>query len=202
MCGSASSELGGIRWTHSGEFSFAYAPDWLTHPDAFPISVRLPLRVAPWTGAEAAAWFGNLLPEGTAREAVWGRLGIPVGNDLDLLAAIGGECAGALRVLPNEPPPARDRQDTFEALAPLQIASLMDGGSAPLASHAKMPTGGWALSGGVCRAGGSTYCATAGGSATPRGMAGFQCRCWQLRRACQEPVAALRSRRRAPRAVL
>lgn len=124
--------VGGIRATHGGEFSFEYDPAWLANPGAFPVSVRLPLRVAAWAGAEAAAWFGNLLPEGTAREAVCARLGLSVGNDVDLLAAIGGECAGALRVVPPGQPRGGDREDTFEELAPRQLASLLERGSAPL----------------------------------------------------------------------
>lgn len=124
--------VGEIRATNGGDFSFEYHPDWLANRDAFPVSVRLPLRVAAWTGAEAAAWFGNLLPEGTAREAVCGRLGLSVGNDIDLLAAIGGECAGALRVVPKDVPRGADLEDTFEELTPRQLASLLEGGSAPL----------------------------------------------------------------------
>jgi serine/threonine-protein kinase HipA len=92
----------------------------------------LPLRTAAWKGAEAAAWFGNLLPEGSAREAVCGRLGISVGNEVDLLAAIGGECAGALRVVPSGLPRCSDGEDTFEELAPRQLAGLLVRGSAAL----------------------------------------------------------------------
>ncbi len=124
--------VGGIHAAHGGDFSFEYDPAWLASPNAFPVSVCLPLRAAAWTGAEAAAWFGNLLPEGTAREAVCGRLGLSVGNDVDLLAAIGGECAGALRVVPTGLPRGGDREDTFEELAPRKLASLLEQGSAPL----------------------------------------------------------------------
>ena len=124
--------VGGIGAARGGDFSFEYDPGWLATPDAFPLSVRLPLRIAAWTGAEAAAWFGNLLPEGSAREAVCGRLGLSVGNDLDLLAAIGGECAGALRVVPTGMPHGGDREDTFEELAPTRLAGLLAHGSAPL----------------------------------------------------------------------
>ncbi len=124
--------VGGIRAALEGDFGFEYDPAWLADGSSFPVSVRLPLRTAAWTGAEAAAWFGNLLPEGAAREAVCGRLGISVGNDIDLLAAIGGECAGALRVVPSGLPHGGDRDDTFEELAPQQLAGLLARDSAPL----------------------------------------------------------------------
>lgn len=124
--------VGGILVAGEGDFSFEYDPAWLGNPAAFPVSVRLPLRAEPWTGAAAAYWFGNLLPEGPAREAVCGRLGLSVGNDVDLLAAIGGDCAGALRVAQAGPPPGPDLEDTFEPLAPRQLAGLLERGAAPL----------------------------------------------------------------------
>jgi HipA-like protein len=49
--------------------------------------VSLPLSREPY-GAPGLSWFANLLPEGTAREAVCARLGISIGNDLELLRAM------------------------------------------------------------------------------------------------------------------
>lgn len=63
-----------------------------------PLSVSLPVREAPYGHAETRAYFGNLLPEGPIRQALCQVLGLSVGNDFDLLAAIGGECAGAVAV--------------------------------------------------------------------------------------------------------
>jgi serine/threonine-protein kinase HipA len=44
----------------------------------------------------STAWFANLLPEGEVRGHVARRFGLSERNDFGLLAAIGGECAGAL----------------------------------------------------------------------------------------------------------
>ena len=60
------------------------------------LSVSLPTREAPWTGAVVRNWFCNLLPEGAVREAIVRRLRLPADDDFALLAAIGGECAGAV----------------------------------------------------------------------------------------------------------
>lgn len=90
--------VGTIEADDRAGLRFAYAPTWLGREAAFPISLSLPLRAEAWV-AEASAWFGNLLPEAGAREAVCGRLGLSVGNDYALLRAVGGECAGALRIV-------------------------------------------------------------------------------------------------------
>ncbi len=77
-------------------FGFRYDPSWLAIP-GFPISVRLPLREAPWSARESHVFFANLLPEGPAREAITARLGLSPDNDVDLLIALGEDTAGALR---------------------------------------------------------------------------------------------------------
>lgn len=111
-------------------FRFTYDADWLGSPRAFAISVSLPLRAETWVGDPARSWFANLLPEGGAREAVCLRLGISTTNDLALLRAIGGECAGALTIVePGEPAPERHR---YEELDDRRLASLGVRGAAPL----------------------------------------------------------------------
>lgn len=77
---------------------FRYDKKWLEHRAAFPISVSLPLRAETFGEAAVRAFFFNLLPEGNIRRRLAGRLGLSEGNDYALLAAIGGECAGALSV--------------------------------------------------------------------------------------------------------
>ena len=60
-------------------------------------------------------WFCNLLPEGMVREAIVQRLRIP-NDDFALLAAIGGECAGAVSLnVPGavaDPAERADAEDT------------------------------------------------------------------------------------------
>ena len=69
---------------------FAYDKAWAS--TGFPISVHLPLREDDFV---APTFFSNLLPEGVLREAICNRLHISYDNDFELLAAIGGECAGS-----------------------------------------------------------------------------------------------------------
>jgi len=65
-----------------------------------PLSIRLPLREAPYGDAQARPFFANLLPESGLRRFIARRLGISEQNDFALLEAVGGECAGAVSMLP------------------------------------------------------------------------------------------------------
>jgi serine/threonine-protein kinase HipA len=77
------------------DWSFAYRHEYV-RAGGPELSVTLPLREAPWRGAVARNWFCNLLPEGAVRQAIVDRLRLPGDDDFALLAAIGGECAGAV----------------------------------------------------------------------------------------------------------
>ncbi len=83
------------------QMKFEYSPEWLNRNDTFPISQSLPLTGDFSQGKDDHRFFANLLPEATAREAICRGLGISIDNDFELLKAIGGECAGALQIIPN-----------------------------------------------------------------------------------------------------
>lgn len=87
--------------TDGNTMSFHYADDWIG--SGFAISHSLPLAVKNFSAEEGLAhrWFANLLPEENARVGLAKRLGI-ADNDFSLLRAIGGDCAGALEILPAE----------------------------------------------------------------------------------------------------
>src|SRR3546814_17289468 len=81
----------------------------------------MPLREASWVGAVVRNWFCNLLPEGAVRQAIVERLRIAPDDDFALLAALGGECAGAvsLRVPGVAPDTADDGETALETLLAL-----------------------------------------------------------------------------------
>lgn len=110
----------------SAPLSFAYEPSWLTANEAFQLSVSLPLRSEAFGEAEVRAFFFNLLPEGSVRRRLAGRLKISQGNDYALLAAVGGECAGALEILPG--PPDAEAHHEYAPLSDSQIAQLISSG--------------------------------------------------------------------------
>lgn len=123
--------VGTLEQQPDGRMAFVYAETWLQAPGRFAISVSLPL--APGSNREIAAhaFFANLLPEGLVREAVARRLGLSATNDFALLAAIGGECAGALTILP-EAIDTTPEAGSYEPL-PEDLVSRLPGRSSVLA---------------------------------------------------------------------
>jgi serine/threonine-protein kinase HipA len=113
--------VGVLRRTDDGA-SFEYAAEWLTNPDGFAISLSLP-RLPKIDPRSARAFFANLLPEASVRVALCRRLGISESNDFGLLEAIGGECAGALTILPEDTVP-NDQDANYEPLSTEQLRDL------------------------------------------------------------------------------
>jgi serine/threonine-protein kinase HipA len=85
-------------------FVFQYDSDWLLDTKAIPLSLALPLQEPPYEDDGARPFFANLLPEAGIRRAVAQNLGISEQNDFSMLEAIGGECAGAVSLLPEGRP--------------------------------------------------------------------------------------------------
>lgn len=105
------------------DWRFAYEAGYLASVQPVALSASLPLRGEPFVGAVARNWFGNLLPEGPVREAIAARLRIPLRDDFELLAAIGGECAGAVSLLP----PDAVAPDATDATPDLEVVLGMQG---------------------------------------------------------------------------
>jgi serine/threonine-protein kinase HipA len=95
-----SSLVGHLSSTTSRDMSFQYAESYLASGFARQISLSMPLQEAPFTGIIPKAWFANLLPEGEIRGHVARELGVSERNEFALLKGIGGDCAGALRLIP------------------------------------------------------------------------------------------------------
>ena len=98
--------VGRLEEAEGGELQFSYDRLWLEKPGALPLSRSLPLQGTVFTGKKAGAFFAGLLPEEEPRRQVAKILGISRTNDFAMLAGIGGECAGAVSLLPEGGPPA------------------------------------------------------------------------------------------------
>ena len=95
--------LVGIWTFRASDHSFTYDAEWLRQPLRRPISLSMPLRghAAPYTGNVVRHFFDNLLPDSSAvRTQLQGRLGTDSNEPLDLLEKLGGDCLGALQLLP------------------------------------------------------------------------------------------------------
>jgi serine/threonine-protein kinase HipA len=93
--------VGRLWLDDGGKFIFQYIDSWVQEKGSYPLSVSLPLKLEPFENNAPRSFFSNLLPEAEIKEAISKNLGISRGNDYDLLKAIGGECAGAVSVLPS-----------------------------------------------------------------------------------------------------
>jgi serine/threonine-protein kinase HipA len=95
---------GALDEDDSGLLEFRYAPEWMHRPDAIPLSQSLPLQSEPFRGKHARPFFAGILPDEGPRQQIAAILGISERNDFAMLERIGGECAGAVSLLPEEAP--------------------------------------------------------------------------------------------------
>lgn len=94
--------IGSLNITKGRRYIFSYAEEWLQREDAIPISISLPLRPGEFDEETSMSFFGNLLPESTIRDKLAKHYGLSEKDSYGLLEVIGGECAGAINILPSE----------------------------------------------------------------------------------------------------
>ncbi len=119
--------LVGRLWRDPGDgaIGFRYDPEWIKG-GGFPISLSLPLSAGefpPEREGSANRFFGNLLPEGPMRERIVWSFKVS-DTDFNLLRAIGGECAGALSILPVDRQPDAPAQWNYQPLTDEDLAKL------------------------------------------------------------------------------
>ena len=120
--------VGSLEQDDSGLLQFSYDQTWLEKPRAMPLSRSLPLQSGVFSGRKARPFFAGILPEERPREKIAEILGISDTNDFAMLERIGGECAGAVSLLPEgvaptNPEDARHLELTEPALRQI-IAEL------------------------------------------------------------------------------
>lgn len=91
--------VGEIQETADG-MQFHYFPDWLTRPDATPVSLTMPLRAEPYISKGLHPFFENLLPEGWLLELSTKKLKISKDDAFGLLLATCGDCVGNVEIHP------------------------------------------------------------------------------------------------------
>lgn len=110
-----SEPVGTLDQDANGLLAFRYAPEWLRTTGAAPLSRSLPLREEPFRGKHARPFFAGILPDEGPRQQIAAILGISARNDFAMLERIGGECAGAVCLLPNGVPlPASGERNVRE----------------------------------------------------------------------------------------
>lgn len=102
---------------------FQYALEWIASKDVPPLSLSLPLQEDAFLDELARPFFTNLLPEARVREAVAKKLGISSRNEFALLEALGGECAGAVTLIPKGAP--IEKKSGYRLLSPEELRELV-----------------------------------------------------------------------------
>lgn len=96
--------VGMIRGETHVDARFTYDRDYLDIEGAAGISLNLPLREEPFDALTTRVFFDGLLPEGFTRRSVAGYLNAVEEDYLTILAALGNECLGAIRITEGENP--------------------------------------------------------------------------------------------------
>ncbi|MGU3626958.1 HipA domain-containing protein [Comamonas sp. C24C] len=118
--------VGSLSLVH-GRLSFAYAPDWLSLPQAVALSHSLPLQAEPFDDHQTRPFFAGLLPEGQMRRLIAQQFQVSGQNDFALLDHIGGECAGAVTFLePGQALPRSSAVGDVEWLSDEKLLALLD----------------------------------------------------------------------------
>ena len=84
----------GYRWT--------YYQEYLSEKDAQPVSLTLPLRGEPYESESLFPFFLGLIPEGWLLDITSRILKIDPDNSFEILLASGGDCIGAVTVIPED----------------------------------------------------------------------------------------------------
>lgn len=128
------SKVGVYKRAPNGATNFRYNLDWLSSKLAFPISLSMPLSDRIWSGTRANNFFDGLLPDDQAvREKIARREQIGSAGTFDILSAIGRDCVGALRFVPEGTDPGDPASMTCRPIGDDEIADrLASLGRSPL----------------------------------------------------------------------
>lgn len=103
---------------------FRYDPNYLKNMNRA-ISNNLPLRNEPFSPQETAVFFEGLLPEGFTRRAVAQHLHVDEGDYPEMLAGLGNECLGAVRISSGD---VEMPEPSYEPLSVEQVRALAEEG--------------------------------------------------------------------------
>lgn len=117
-------KVGELKLAAGNAFAFGYEKSWVESAKALPISLRLPLQEGSFADAATRPFFINLLPEADLRAMIAKSLGVSEKNDFGLLEELGGDCAGALSLLPPGSSPAKDGH--YEPLSPEELDKMIE----------------------------------------------------------------------------
>lgn len=115
--------VGRLERLDGARLEFAYAFGQIDEVE--PLSLGLPLREEPFSDSECRPFFAGLIPEGDFLKAVARALGVSAGNPFSVLEEIGGECAGAVSLVPEGVEPPFDRSPPPRWLDDAELSRML-----------------------------------------------------------------------------
>lgn len=124
--------IGTLAQDNSG-MSFAYSPEYLRSPDAYPLSQNLPLTDEVFHDSAVENFFSNLLPDERIRATVAMILHVSEDNTFGMLKRIGADCAGAVSFHPAGQTPQSSSDSIYRDLSDDEAYRILDNlGQRPL----------------------------------------------------------------------
>lgn len=118
-----------VGWLESSAdrgVSFRYDPDYVRRPGSLALSLSLPLREEPFSQARSLPFFAGILPDGNLRRRIADWLHVSESSTLRLLEALGGECAGTVSLIREDPEAAGESVGPgYEELPEEALAALI-----------------------------------------------------------------------------
>ena len=123
----------GVLAQDNGAMSFAYTPEYLRSPDAYPLSQNLPLTDEVFRDPKVENFFSNLLPDERIRATVAMILHVSEDNTFGMLKRIGADCAGAVSFYPAGQTPQSAHAPVYRDLSDDEAYRILDNlGQRPL----------------------------------------------------------------------
>jgi serine/threonine-protein kinase HipA len=120
--------VGLLERTSEGRLLFTYDADWLSNPQAMPISLSLPLREERYADDRPPAFFDNLLPDNSEiRRRIAETTGASDASVFELLSVVGRDCIGALQFIPDGEELPSQKPASGKAISPKRIADILKG---------------------------------------------------------------------------
>ncbi|MCD6476350.1 MAG: type II toxin-antitoxin system HipA family toxin [Anaerolineaceae bacterium] len=117
----------GVLSRDGDSYFFCYDVAWLEQEKPSPLSHSLPLQEEPFTSKETKPFFSNLLPEGQFRDHIASKHRVSAEDDFALLAALAGDCAGAIALHPEDvSPPSPENHHEYHLLSKEDKEKLFD----------------------------------------------------------------------------
>ena len=118
----------GSVYRRKGRLSLVYDDAWRLRPDAYPLSLSMPLASAEHPHGPVNAFLWGLLPDNDVVIERWARhFQVSPKNPFALIGAVGEDCAGAVQfVRPNRLDALKGgAEDTIDWLEPNQVAERL-----------------------------------------------------------------------------